>query len=103
MKGQHAFTQYKTMYVVIRCPGCRSFTYVDRFQRWRLCPICGEATDVSRAQAYVEVDDYRIAETIVKRLEEYLHSKKKSDLTNEEIAELRRQYADWLRSRAPVQ
>lgn len=89
------------MYVVIRCPGCRTFTYVDRFQKWRLCPVCGEATDVSRAQAYLEVDDYHIAEKIVDRLEEYLHTKKRSDLTEDEIAELRRQYASWLRSQVP--
>jgi hypothetical protein len=86
------------MYLVIRCPGCKTFTYVDRFQRWKLCPVCGEATDVRRAPAYLEVDDYFIAEKIVGELEKYLHRRRRKDLTQEEIDDLRRQYADWLRT-----
>ncbi len=86
------------MYRVIRCPGCKTFTYVDRFQRWKLCPVCGEATEVQRAPAYLEVDDYFTAEKIVEQLETYLHQKKRKDLTPDEIAELRRQYTRWLRT-----
>jgi hypothetical protein len=88
------------MYLVIRCPGCKTFTYVDRFQRWKLCPVCGEAAEVRRAPAYLEVDDYLVAEKIVEQLEAYLHKNKKKDLTNEEIDDLRRQYASWLRLKA---
>ena len=87
------------MYLVIRCPGCRTFTYVDRFQQWKLCPVCGEATDVRKAPVFLEVDDYGMAEKIVGQLEQYLHRQKRHDLTTEEIAELRRQYACWLRAR----
>jgi hypothetical protein len=44
------------------------------------------------------VDDYFIAEKIVGELEKYLHRRRRKDLTQEEIDDLRRQYADWLRT-----
>jgi hypothetical protein len=87
------------MYLIIRCPGCRTFSYVDRYQQWKLCPLCGEAINVRQAPAYLEVEDYSVAEQIIKQLERFLDSTKKKDLSADEIAALRQQYADWIRSR----
>jgi hypothetical protein len=81
------------MYVIVRCPGCRTFSYIDRFQRWKLCPVCGQAYEVSRAPAYLEVEDHIEAEQIIKSLQQYLLNMKRKDLTPEEIEDLRRQYA----------
>jgi len=50
------------MYHILRCPGCRAFTYVDRFQKWKLCPVCGHAYEVAKVPAYLEVEDYHEAE-----------------------------------------
>lgn len=61
------------MCLVIRCPGCRTFTYVDRYQRWRLCPICGEAINVEKVPIYLDADDFLDAECVVGQLESYLH------------------------------
>jgi hypothetical protein len=88
------------MYLVIRCGGCRTFTYVDRFQQWKLCANCGETIDVRRATVYLEVEDYHVAENVMEQLEEHLHRTKKKDLTREELETLRHQYAQWLRSGA---
>ncbi|MBS1193960.1 MAG: hypothetical protein H6R28_360, partial [Methanomicrobiales archaeon] len=52
------------MYLVIRCPGCRTFTYVDRYQRHKLCHVCGETITVARATVYLEVRDYAEAESV---------------------------------------
>jgi len=88
------------MYLIIRCPGCRTFGYVDRFQQWKLCPVCGEAIEVREAPAYTEVDEYKVAERIVLQLEEYLHVHRKNDLNADEIRALREQYAQWIRTKA---
>jgi uncharacterized protein YbaR (Trm112 family) len=88
-----------TMYVIVRCPGCRTFSYVDRYQRWKLCPVCGQAYEVSRVPAYLEVEDHVEAEHIVRQLEKYLHTMKRKDLTVEEMEDLRRQYAMWVRKK----
>ncbi len=85
------------MYLIIRCNGCRSFTYVDRFQEWRLCPVCGEAIEVRKSRGYLEVHDYETAERVIGQLEQYLHRKKRKDLSPEEIASLRDQYTRWIR------
>jgi hypothetical protein len=87
------------MFLIVRCPGCRTFSYVDRFQRWKLCPVCGQAYEVSRVPAYLEVLDYIEAEHIVRQLEHYLHTMKRKDLTPEEMEDLRRQYATWVRKK----
>jgi hypothetical protein len=84
------------MYLVIRCPGCRTFTYVDRYQRHKLCHVCGEVITVSRAPAYLEVRDYTEAESVVGQFERFLHQKGKEDLTSSEISSIRAQYARWL-------
>ena len=89
-----------TMYLIIRCPGCRTFSYVDHFQRWKLCPLCGHAHEVVKSPAYLEVEDYHEAEHIVKQMEKHLHATKKKDFTAEETAELRHHYAEALRKRA---
>lgn len=85
------------MYLVIRCPGCRAFTYVDHFQRFKLCPICSEAINVRDAEAFLEVEDFYVADSVIRQLEAFLHNSKRKDLTDEEIALLRKQYADWVR------
>jgi len=87
------------MYLVIRCPGCKAFTYVDRFQRWKLCHICGETINISRAPVYLDVDDYRDAETIVNQLEEFLQASGKRDLSIQQLEKLRADYAQWVKSR----
>ncbi len=87
------------MYLFIRCPGCRTFTYVDRFQHWKLCPVCGHAHEVSKAPAYLEVEDYTEAEHIVKQMEKHLHTTKKTDFTPEETIELRHHYTEALKKK----
>jgi len=87
------------MYVIVRCPGCRTFSYVDRYQRWKLCPVCGQAYEVSRVPTYLEVEDHVEAEHIVRQLDKYLHTMKRKDLTPEEMEDLRRQYAMWVREK----
>jgi predicted RNA-binding Zn-ribbon protein involved in translation (DUF1610 family) len=87
------------MYLIIRCGSCRNFTYVDRYQQWKLCPTCGETISVRQVPAYLEVEDYTVAEQIIRQLERHLEQTRKKDLSAEEIQELRRQYAEWIRSR----
>ena len=87
------------MYLIIRCPSCRTFAYVDHFQKWKLCPQCGHAHEVIKAPAYLEVQDYHEAEHIVKQMEKHLHTNKKKDFTPEETDELRHHYAEALRKR----
>jgi hypothetical protein len=73
---------------------------VDRFQRWKLCPQCGHAQEVSKSPAYLEVVDFREAEHILKEMEKHIHATKKTDFSPEETAELRHHYAQALRHRA---
>ena len=88
------------MYFIIRCPGgCHTFTYVDRFQKWKLCPLCGHAYEVAKAPAYLEVEDHHEAEHIVRQMERHLHANKKKDFSDEEKKELRHHYAHALRNR----
>ncbi|HRT12910.1 MAG TPA: DUF1922 domain-containing protein [Methanoculleus sp.] len=87
------------MYLVIRCPGCKTFNYVDRYQRWRLCPICGEVINVERVPIYLDADDFQDAEQVVDQLESYLHRTGRADLNEEEIRQLRAEYARWVKSR----
>jgi hypothetical protein len=54
---------------------------------------------VNRVPAYLEVEDYIEAEHIVRQLEQYLHTMKRKDLTPEEMEDLRRQYAMWVRKK----
>ena len=94
------------MYLIIRCPSCSTFSYVDRFQKWKLCPQCGHAMEVARSPAYLDVEDFHEAEHIVKQMEKHLHANKKKDFTPEETAELRHHYTEALRKRGrgyPVQ
>lgn len=92
-------TDLPLMYHVIRCPGCLTFTYVDPYQRWKLCHVCGEVIDVSRAVVYLEAVDHHDAETIVRKLTEFLEDTGRGDLNEEEKRELRSEYARWVRSR----
>jgi len=88
------------MYYIIRCPGgCSTFTYVDRFQKWKLCPFCGHAYEVARVPVYLEVEDHREAEHIVRQMERYLQTNKKKDFSKEEKEELRRHYTAALRGK----
>jgi len=83
------------MYQILRCPSCRVFTYVDQFQKWKLCPACGHAYEVCKVPAYLAVNDYHDAEHIIRQMEKHLHSHKKKDFTPEETEELRRHYSEW--------
>jgi hypothetical protein len=85
------------MYRVIRCPGCQTFTYVDRYQRWQLCYVCGEVIDVNRAPEYLEVQNHADAERMVCELEKHLHATGKRDLSSQEKEQLRQEYARWVR------
>jgi len=94
------------MYLIIRCPSCSTFTYVDRFQKWKLCPQCGHAQEIARTPAYLDVEDFHEAEHIVKQMQKHLHANKKKDFSPEETAELRHHYTEALRKRgrsSPVQ
>jgi acetyl-CoA carboxylase beta subunit len=84
------------MYLIIRCPSCRTFTYVDNFQRWKLCPTCGHAYEVSKAPTYLDVHDHHEAEHIVRQMEKHLHATKKKDFSPEETEELRHYYTTHL-------
>ena len=95
-----------SMYLVIRCPSCSTFTYVDRFQKWKLCPQCGHAQEVARSPAYLDVEDFHEAEHIVKQMQKHLQANKKKDFSPEETAELRHHYTEALKKRGreyPVQ
>ncbi|MFA5614385.1 MAG: DUF1922 domain-containing protein [Methanoculleus sp.] len=87
------------MYLIIRCPGCKTFTYVDRYQRWRLCPTCGEVIDIGKVPVYLDTDDFLDAECVVEQLESYLHRTGKRDLTESDIQKLRTQYVRWVKNR----
>ena len=87
------------MYLIIRCPSCSTFTYVDHFQKWKLCHQCGHAQEVVKAPPYLEVQDFHEAEHIVKQMQKHLHTTKKKDFSPEETAELRHHYTEALRKR----
>jgi len=84
-------------YLVIRCGGCKTFTYVDHFQEWKLCPVCGATIDIQKASHYLEVEDFTVAENIVAQLEQHIHKTRKKDLSHEERQQLRARYAEWIR------
>lgn len=86
-----------TMYLIIRCPGCRTFTYADNFQQWKLCPQCGHAYEVKKAPTYLDVEDHHEAEHIVRQMQKHLHATKKKDFTKEETEELRHHYTQHLK------
>ena len=85
------------MYHVLRCPGCATFTYADRFERWKLCHVCGEVINVKAVPHYLDVRDYRDAEEVVNQLEDYLYISGRKELTQTELLTLRREYSTWLR------
>ncbi|MBN2733503.1 MAG: DUF1922 domain-containing protein [Methanomicrobiaceae archaeon] len=85
------------MYLILRCSGCATFTYVDSFRQHRLCPVCGEIIKVKGAPVYLEVKDYRQAEAIIAELGRYLQKNKRHDLTPEEKERMREEYAGWMR------
>ncbi|MHC1627080.1 MAG: DUF1922 domain-containing protein [Methanoculleaceae archaeon] len=70
---------------------------MDKYQRWRLCPRCGEAIDLRRAAVYLEVHDHREAESIIEQVEEYLAASQKKDLSEDELTALRARYARWVK------
>ena len=84
------------MYLVIRCPGCNTFTYVDRYQRRKLCHVCGEVIDVKSAPTYLEVRDFTDAEEVVAQLQRFLEKEGRQDLSPSELRMLRAKYAQWL-------
>lgn len=86
------------MYLIIRCPNCSTFTYVDQYQEWKLCAVCGEAIKKGRAQVYLDLHNHRDAEAVVHELERYLHKTGKKDLNEEEKESLQTAYAQWMRT-----
>jgi transcription initiation factor TFIIIB Brf1 subunit/transcription initiation factor TFIIB len=86
------------VYLVIRCPGCSTFTYVDRYQQHKLCHVCGEVIQVKGAPAYLEVRDFTDAEEVVAQLDRFLKKEGRADLSPTEIRMLRAKYAQWLLS-----
>lgn len=81
------------MYIIIRCGNCGTFTYIDRFQTWKLCPVCGETMQKNSVRTYLEVEDHHEADAVVAELERYLHQTKKTDLSADETRRLRAEYA----------
>ncbi|MCX6693364.1 MAG: DUF1922 domain-containing protein [Methanomicrobiales archaeon] len=84
------------MYRIIRCLTCREFTYVDQFQEWRLCPVCGEAIAVLHARSYLEVHDHSTAEHIIRQIEDYLKKMNRKDLSPAEVTAIRAEYSRWI-------
>ncbi|WAI01130.1 DUF1922 domain-containing protein [Methanogenium organophilum] len=81
------------MYIIVRCESCGTFTYIDRFQNWKLCPVCGETMQKSSVRKYLEVENHHDADAVVVELERYLHQNKRTDLTPDETRKLRAEYA----------
>jgi hypothetical protein len=69
---------------------------VDRYQRHKLCHVCGEVIEVKNAPAYLEVRDYTDAEEVVNQLQRFLEREGRKDLSQTEIRMLRAKYAQWL-------
>jgi len=90
------------VYLIVRCPGCLTFTYMDKYQKWKLCPVCGATIDLSKVQVYLDVKKPAEAEIISRQLQQYLHERKKKDLSEEEIEKIREEYTGWVRSNPPV-
>ena len=90
------------MYLIVRCPGCLTFTYMDKYQKWKLCPVCGETISPGRVQVYLDVKKPAEAEAIAIHLQKYLQENKKKNLTSDEIKKIREEYAGWMRSNPPV-
>lgn len=88
------------MYLIIRCQNCGTFTYIDRFQNWKLCPICGETMQRNNVPEYLEVNDHHEADAVIVELKRYLQQNKRVDLTSEETRKLRAAYAHRVNSSA---
>ena len=86
------------MYLIIRCPGCGTFTYIDRFQKWKLCPLCGETVNAKRVSAYLEVNTHQEAESIIHELEKYLKKTGKADISADDKKVLGKEYTHWVRT-----
>ena len=69
---------------------------MDRYQRHKLCHVCGEVIEVKSAPAYLEVRDFTDAEEVGAQLQHYREKKGRTDLSNAEIRMLRAKYAQWL-------
>jgi len=89
------------MYLIVRCPGCQAFSYADRYQKWKLCPVCGYTLNIKTCPVYLDVRTFTQAEAIVKELEAYLHNKRNKELSPDEINILREDYAEWIRANPP--
>lgn len=75
---------------------------MDKYQKWKLCPACGATIGLNQVQVYLDVKKPAEAEIISRQLQKYLHEKKKKDLSEEEIEQIREEYAGWVRSNPPV-
>ena len=81
------------MYLIIRCQNCNTFTYIDRYQNWKLCPVCGDTMQRGSVPEYLEVADHHEADAVIVELERYLLRNNTMDLTVDETRKLRAEYA----------
>ena len=81
------------MYLIIRCQNCNTFTYIDRYQNWKLCPVCGDTMQRGSVPEYLEVADHHEADAVIVELERYLRRNNTMDLTVDETRKLRAEYA----------
>ncbi len=80
------------MYLIIRCQNCGTFAYIDPFQNWKLCPVCGEIMQRGSVPEYLEVKDHHEADAVIAELERYLYLNNRTDLTRDETRTLRAAY-----------
>lgn len=80
------------MYLIIRCQNCGTFAYIDLFQNWKLCPVCGETMQRGSVPEYLEVKDHHEADAVIAELERYLYLNNRTDLTRDETRTLRAAY-----------
>jgi hypothetical protein len=73
---------------------------MDRFQKWKLCPVCGETMKRNSVPAYLEVADHHEADAVIAELERYLHENKRTDFTVDETERLRAAYVRRVSSTA---
>ncbi|MFA5395836.1 MAG: DUF1922 domain-containing protein [Methanogenium sp.] len=81
-----------SMYLIVRCENCYTFSYMDRFQKWKLCPVCGGTMERGSVPEYLEVADHHEAEAVIAELERYLYENKRTDFTLDETEKLRAAY-----------
>ena len=75
---------------------------MDKYQKWKLCPVCSTTIDLSRVQVFLDVKKPGEADVIACQLQKYLQDNRRKNLTEEEIDKIREEYAGWVRSHPPI-